>query len=59
MAEVGHELQSCTSTIRHHIVPGRVDHNRRLILVDTPGFGDTYVDDTEILKQISVWLACS
>ena len=56
---MGHDLCSHTPTIQHYIVPGRVDESRRLILVDTPGFGDTHVDDTEILKQISVWLACS
>ncbi|KAF9484396.1 hypothetical protein BDN70DRAFT_872688 [Pholiota conissans] len=31
----------------------------RLVLVDTPGFDDTYVDDAEILERISVWLAKS
>ena len=31
----------------------------RLILVDTPGFDDTFVDDVEILKRIAKWLAAS
>lgn len=32
---------------------------RRLILVDTPGFDDLFLEDTEILRRISVWLAAS
>ena len=28
----------------------------RLVLVDTPGFGDTYVDDADILRCIGSWL---
>lgn len=32
---------------------------RRLIVVDTPGFDDTFVDDSEILRRISLWLAHS
>jgi hypothetical protein len=36
------------------------DNKGRLILVDTPGFDDTYsVDDVEILQRISVWLGMS
>lgn len=29
----------------------------RLVLVDTPGFNDTFRDDREILKEITDWLA--
>jgi hypothetical protein len=28
----------------------------RLVLVDTPGFGDTYVKDTDVLHEIGSWL---
>jgi hypothetical protein len=35
------------------------DNKGRLVLVDTPGFDDTYVDDGEILRRISVWLGLS
>lgn len=59
VAEVGHDLNSCTSNIRHYIFPDKTNRHRRIILVDTLGFDDTYVDDTEILKHISLWLACS
>lgn len=56
---VGHDLRSCTSKIRHVIIPHPKDPTRRVVLVDTPGFDDTYVDDTSILKLIAVWLARS
>ena len=29
----------------------------RVVLLDTPGFDDTYVDDVKILKHIAEWLA--
>jgi len=31
----------------------------RLVLLDTPGFDDTFADDVEILKRIGKWLAKS
>ncbi|KAF9484398.1 hypothetical protein BDN70DRAFT_849974 [Pholiota conissans] len=61
---VGHRLVSCTEQLKPIIVkPG--DHpslrglSGRLVIVDTPGFDDTYVEDAEILRRISVWLAAS
>ncbi|KAF9004218.1 P-loop containing nucleoside triphosphate hydrolase protein [Cyathus striatus] len=56
---VGHELKSCTSSLKHVIRDLPTDSSRRLVVVDTPGFDDTYVDDAEILRRISVWLAVS
>ncbi|KAH7925410.1 hypothetical protein BV22DRAFT_1161391 [Leucogyrophana mollusca] len=56
---VGHDLESCTAKIHHVIVPYPKDPNRRIIFVDTPGFDDTYEDDSEILRRIAVWLARS
>ncbi|KAH6905904.1 P-loop containing nucleoside triphosphate hydrolase protein [Coprinopsis sp. MPI-PUGE-AT-0042] len=61
--EVGHQLQSCTRDVSWYqaTVPRRFPRlaGRRLILVDTPGFDDTYADDSEILKRVSAWLAQS
>ena len=57
--KVGHDLESCTSSIEHVIVPHPTDSSRRIVLVDTPGFDDTSVPDAEILKQIADWLAGS
>ena len=59
VVEVGHDLDSCTASIRHVIIPHPTDEGRRIILVDTPGFDDTYTPDVEILKRISLWLARS
>jgi hypothetical protein len=60
---VGHALKSCTSRLQHTFVPypGGLPHskNRRIVIVDTPGFDDTYTDDKEILRRIAVWLASS
>ncbi|KAG6860605.1 hypothetical protein C0995_009426 [Termitomyces sp. Mi166 len=56
---VGHDLKSETQQLQHVILPHPTDRTRRIILVDTPGFDDTYVADSEILRRISVWLARS
>ena len=59
---VGHEIMSCTSALQYAIVDNpstRKLGNRRVIIVDTPGFDDTYQDDVEILRRIAVWLASS
>ncbi|KAF9450889.1 hypothetical protein P691DRAFT_725104 [Macrolepiota fuliginosa MF-IS2] len=50
---VGHSLQSFTSqvsAVRVNIMDISV------VLVDTPGFDDTYLSDLDILKMISDWL---
>ena len=58
---VGHDISSCTSTIEYAVVdnPSRLINGHRVIIVDTPGFDDTYEDDVEILRRIAVWLASS
>ena len=56
---VGHGLKSCTSVVQHHILRNSTNGKPRIVLVDTPGFGDTYLDDTEVLKRIALWLACA
>ena len=59
-------MTSCTQKLQHYIIeiPEDSPHkdalpNRRLVLVDTPGFDDTNVSDAEILRRIAVWLASS
>ncbi|KAF9004205.1 P-loop containing nucleoside triphosphate hydrolase protein [Cyathus striatus] len=56
---VGHELRSCTSNLKHIVRPLPTDPARRLVIVDTPGFNNTYEDEEEVLKRVSVWLAAS
>ena len=47
-------LVSCASEIQQLIfqMDGRIG-----CLIDTPGFDDTYLSDTEVLEQIANWLA--
>ena len=60
---VGHDINSCTTDLGRVVVdpipgfPGLKGY--RLVLLDTPGFGDTFVDDVEILQRIATWLATS
>ena len=56
---VGHGLFSCTAEIKEVTVQHPTKENRRIILVDTPGFDDTKHDDVEILKSIADWLTKS
>ncbi|KAH0578625.1 hypothetical protein H2248_003763 [Termitomyces sp. 'cryptogamus'] len=56
---VGHNLKSETQQLQHVVLPHPTESTRRIIIVDTPGFDDTYVADSEILRRISVWLARS
>lgn len=62
---IGHELKSCTSQLQPILLTPTTypelprEFDGRLIIVDTPGFDDTYEDDSEILRRISVWLAAS
>ncbi|KAG6851166.1 hypothetical protein H0H93_015176 [Arthromyces matolae] len=59
VASVGHDLRSHTARIEHFVIPHTKDTSRRIVFVDTPGFDDTYIDDSEILRRIAVWLAKS
>ena len=57
---VGHDMTSCTSKLQYEIVSNPPPlEGHRVIIVDTPGFDDTYVDDVQILRRIGVWLASS
>ncbi|KAH6918127.1 hypothetical protein BKA70DRAFT_1088540 [Coprinopsis sp. MPI-PUGE-AT-0042] len=65
VARVGHALASCTNGIQCHTIENAkaagfdLAEGRRLVLVDTPGFDHTYINDSEILHMIAVWLASS
>ena len=60
---VGHKLTSCTPNLEPVVVdPGQMFpslKNYRVIIVDTPGFDDTFVGDVEVLKRIATWLTTS
>ncbi|KIO01012.1 hypothetical protein M404DRAFT_40787, partial [Pisolithus tinctorius Marx 270] len=51
----GHDLMSYTKEMR----PVRYPHSdgiRNIVLVDTPGFDDTFMTDAQILREIAQWL---
>jgi hypothetical protein len=52
---VGHALHSCTKDVRSVRVPHPVDGGP-VVFVDTPGFDDTNMSDTEVLGMIAHWL---
>ncbi|KAH8903541.1 hypothetical protein BR93DRAFT_884954 [Coniochaeta sp. PMI_546] len=51
--EVGHDLDSCTANVE--AIPFNVDGFHGSI-IDTPGFDDTYLTDTAVLRRISDWM---
>ncbi|KAJ3516326.1 hypothetical protein NLJ89_g1188 [Agrocybe chaxingu] len=60
---VGDDIDSCTTAVCPVVIdpiPGFPSlKGYRLVLVDTPGFDDTLVDDMKILRRIAAWLAAS
>lgn len=50
---IGHTLKSCTVSIKEH--PTQYQ-GQDLVLVDTPGFDDTNIPDSKILRKIANWL---
>jgi hypothetical protein len=60
---VSHNLESCTTDVESFLAafPDHLDSkvlaDRRLVLVDTPGFDDSNGDDAEILRRVAAWLA--
>ncbi|KAL4066504.1 P-loop containing nucleoside triphosphate hydrolase protein, partial [Scleroderma citrinum] len=50
-----HDLVSLTKKIRAVRCP-HPDGERNIVFVDTPGFDDTFVSDTQILRNIAEWL---
>ncbi|KAG6916084.1 hypothetical protein DXG01_008513 [Tephrocybe rancida] len=57
--KVGNGTESCTTHLQHVFLPHPTDRTRRIVIVDTPGFDDTHISDSEILRRIAVWLAQS
>ncbi|RYP48019.1 hypothetical protein DL768_006010 [Monosporascus sp. mg162] len=52
--KIGHDLNSCTQDIE--VVETEID-GRVVRFVDTPGFSDTYLSDTEVLEMIASYLS--
>ncbi|KAF5356827.1 hypothetical protein D9756_006604 [Leucocoprinus leucothites] len=53
---VGHQLHSATSGVNAIRIKFKAGDIPNLVLVDTPGFDDTYKTDYQILETIAVWL---
>ncbi|KAH7312521.1 hypothetical protein B0I35DRAFT_437209 [Stachybotrys elegans] len=51
---IGHDLNACTSTVG--VYEYDMSPQRRVYLIDTPGFDDTLRSDAEVLKEIATWL---
>ena len=51
---MGSDLNSCTSECQLS-KPFTVD-GRKVVLVDTPGFNDTEMSDTKVLRMIAAFL---
>ena len=54
---VSRGLHSCTNAIQ--VVEAFNLDGRRVVLIDTPGFGDTTQSDTDILRIITAFLGAS
>ena len=52
---IGANLKSCAAEVR--LANEFTLDEQRVLLVDTPGFDDTYKSDTDILKSIVAFLA--
>ena len=53
---VGHTLNSCTNEVQAFEIAHPDSEKGKVTLVDTPGFDDTYIDDTKIIKSLVDWL---
>jgi len=47
---------NCTTHIEYAVHVPTMTPGQRVVIVDTPGFDDTYQFDSEILQQIANWL---
>ncbi|RDB17361.1 GTPase Era [Hypsizygus marmoreus] len=56
VATVGHDIDPETTTIRYFVATHPNHSDRRFIFVDTPGFDDPFIEDSEILDRIIKWL---
>ncbi|KAI0867548.1 P-loop containing nucleoside triphosphate hydrolase protein [Hypoxylon argillaceum] len=56
---VGHEADSATKNIQQAVVPSDKVGQRKVILVDTPGFSDTDLEDPQLFLKIANWIAKS
>jgi predicted GTPase len=53
---VGHTLHSCTKEVQAVTYSRPDGSGRNFVFLDTPGFDDNTMSDTEILVAIAEWL---
>ncbi|KAH7357425.1 P-loop containing nucleoside triphosphate hydrolase protein [Pyrenochaeta sp. MPI-SDFR-AT-0127] len=53
--EVGHNLDSCTADV--NMYPCTYKDGSRIFLIDTPGFDESVLTDTDILRMVAYFLA--
>jgi hypothetical protein len=51
---VGHDLQKATNEVE--VALTRIFEGHLVMLVDTPGFDDIYMADTEVFAKVSAFL---
>lgn len=56
VAKVGDDYESCTQQVRAYGCIHPDGSGRNVIIVDTPGFDDTYRFDIDVLKDLAKWL---
>ncbi|TFK24911.1 hypothetical protein FA15DRAFT_669112 [Coprinopsis marcescibilis] len=63
IAPVSDKIDPCTTQLNYYAIVNSNLHpilkGRRLVLLDTPGFQNTYEDDTEMLRKVATWLSAS
>lgn len=56
VAPVSESVTSCTKEVKVYGCQHPADPNRRIFLVDTPGFENSELNDFKTLKLIATWL---
>ncbi|TPX06853.1 uncharacterized protein E0L32_002349 [Thyridium curvatum] len=56
---IGHDLNSCTQSVDTYPFLYGGPPQRKIFLVDTPGFDDSYRSDTEVLRGLAAWLSAT
>ena len=56
LAQVGYDLDPCTSNVNHFMVKHHKNSMKSVVFVDTPGFNHPSKPDRDILEEIVHWL---
>lgn len=56
---IGHDLESCTQSVDTYPFIYDGAPQKRVFLVDTPGFDDSTRSDAEVLRELAAWLTAT